>query len=543
MSIKLTTKDFIAKANNVHNGKYDYSKVNYINMRTKVCIICLEHGEFWQTPHDHLNGRGCPKCKGKKISCNKIYTKDTFISKAKLVHGDKYDYSKVNYINSNTKVCIICSEHGEFWQEPKNHLQGQGCPMCAKLGNTLDFIKKSKSIYGDKYDYSKVKYVDYISPLTLICNTCGNEFSQTPQKHFVGHGCPYCNGGMRQTLDWFLDRAKMVHGDKYDYSKVEYVNTKTKVKIICPDHGEFEQRVENHINGMGCPKCGHHISKWEQEVFDYIQSINPNAIQSERTILNGKEIDIFLPDYNIGIECDGLLFHSEKYKEKKYHINKTELCESKGVRLIHIFEDEWENKRTILKSMFLNMFHKTSNRIFARKCIIKNVPTHDKTLFLDNNHVQGRSNSSVNLGLYYNDELVALMTFGKPRINMGGDTSDGSWELVRFCNKLNTNVIGGASKLFKAFIKQYSPKKVVSYSDKRWATGNMYDKLGFTHSHDSAPNYFYIIGKERKNRFNFRKSILLKDGYDANKTEHEIMLERGIYRIYDCGTKVWIWSN
>ena len=540
---KYTLKSFIEKARETHNDKYNYSKVNYVNIKTKICIICPKHGEFWQTPHDHLCGQGCPKCGNEKIAKIKQYTTEDFIQKAKEVHGDMYDYSKVNYINPLTKVCIVCPEHGEFWQKPANHLHGQGCPKCGRLGTTEAFIKRSKSVYGDKYDYSKTKYFTYIKPLLLKCNKCGHEFWQTPQKHFYGHGCPYCNGGMQYTTEDFIQKAKEVHGDRYDYSKTKYENNKTPVNIICPKHGEFWQLPYNHLSGAGCPKCGHHISAWEEEVANYLKSIGINVIQSDKNILDGKEIDILLPDYGIGIECDGLNFHSEKYKDKNYHLLKTEECAKKGIRLIHIFEDEWLNKRLIIESMINNMLKINKLKIYARKCEIRDVSTKDKTKFLDENHIQGRSNSTVNLGLYYNDELVSLMTFGKPRINMGGDKSEGSWELVRFCNKLNINVIGGASKLFIKFIKDYSPKKIISYSDKRWATGNMYKILGFVNIHDSDPNYFYVIDNERKNRFNFRKSVLIKEGYDPNKTEHEIMLNRNIYRIYDCGCKVWEWKS
>ena len=165
----------------------------------------------------------------------------------------------------------------------------------------------------------------------------------------------------------------------------------------------------------------------------------------------------------------------------------------------------------------------------------------DAREFLDKNHIQGYANSNENYGLFYNNELVSLMTFGKPRINLGGKKGDGNYELVRFCNKINTNVIGGASKLFKHFIKEYNPNEVVSYSDKRWSIGNLYEVLGFKHSHDSKPNYFYVDNFVRMNRFGFRKSMLVNEGFSKDKSEHEIMLERGIYRIYDCGTMVFKW--
>ena len=189
------------------------------------------------------------------------------------------------------------------------------------------------------------------------------------------------------------------------------------------------------------------------------------------------------------------------------------------------------------------MFGLNEVKIYARKSEIRNVSSSDARKFLNESHIQGFSNGKYAYGLYYNDELVSIMTFGERRINMGGKKIEGFYELVRFCNKLNTNVIGGASKLFKRFINDFNPNEIISYSDKRWSTGQLYDILGFKHDHDSRPNYFYVVGDKRENRFKYRKDRLLKEGFDSDKTEHEIMANRGIYRIYDCGCRAHIWKN
>ena len=254
-SIKLTTEEFIAKAREVHGNKYDYSKVEYKNTNTKVCIICKEHGEFWQTANSHLSGHGCPNCTG-----NIKKTSKEFIARAHEVHGDKYDYSKVEYKNNSTKVCIICEEHGEFWQLPNNHIKGQGCPKCiGKNLTTEDFIAKAREIHGDKYDYSKSEYINSQTKVCIICPEHG-EFYQIPPSHLQGSGCPECAKIERQkqqtmTTEDFIAKAREVHGDKYDYSKVEYINAKTKVCIICLKHGEFWQTPNSHLRGKGCLKC------------------------------------------------------------------------------------------------------------------------------------------------------------------------------------------------------------------------------------------------------------------------------------------------
>ena len=394
------------------------------------------------------------------------------------------------YKNDREKYPIICPEHGVFYKTINNHIKGkQGCPKCGRIVAT-----------------SKARFT---------------------------------------TEEW-VSIAKEIHGDKYDYSKVEYINGNTKVCIICPKHGEFWQDPSNHIHlKEGCPKCGNIISDPEKEIVKYLQSIlkeNISIKENVKNIINNGEIDILIPEYNIGIEFDGLYWHSEIYRNKYYHLNKTLECEKKGIRLIHVFEDEWIYKQDIIKSMFNNIFGITKNKIYGRKCNIKEVTSHDASIFLEKNHLQGKCGSSVKLGLYYNNELVSLMTFGKSRHFIGNGKPQ--WELLRFCNKLNTNVIGGASKLLNYFINQYQPQEIVSYADRRWSQGSLYKTLGFSKYNESKPNYYYIINRKREYRFNLRKSILIKKyGCPKNVSEHKFCLSQKWYRIYDCGCLCYIWKN
>ena len=284
---KLTTEEFIKKAKEIHGDKYDYSKVEYKNLSTKVCIICPEHGEFWQSPGSHLTGRGCMKCK----KPNSGMTTKEIIQKAKEVHGNKYDYSKVECKTLNTKVCIICPEHGEFWQSPVNHIyRNQNCPECSKKLNGIkrkiltndSFIQKAKEIHGDKYDYSKVECDKVTTKVCIICPEHG-EFWQAANVHLRGAGCPYCAKNVKLTLNEFIQKAKEVHGNKYDYSKVEYKDYHTKVCIICPEHGEFWEYPSNHINGRICPKCNIKLK---------------NNVKKEKFIQKAKEIHGDKYDYS-----------------------------------------------------------------------------------------------------------------------------------------------------------------------------------------------------------------------------------------------------
>lgn len=541
---------FIEKAKNRHGDKYDYSKVEYINSTTKVCIICKEHGEFWQTPQGHVRGQGCPKCANIKRGDTFRSDGDTFIKRATVLHDGKYIYDKDSYINAMTKVPILCLKHGTFWMAPMNHLLGQGCPKCSGRGlNTEEIIELFKKKHGDSYDYSKVVFTKMHEKVCIICKEHG-EFWQTPSKHLLGQGCPKCSDikkakGKALTTNDFIEKSSKIHNNKYVYDKTEYKGTYESLTITCPIHGDFTQRANDHLNGHGCPICGNNMSLAEKEIEDYVKSFGIKTETKVRGILsNNKEIDILIPELNIGIEYDGLKWHSDEFKDKNYHLNKTEECKKLGIRLVHIFEDEWMNKKEIIKSIIRNIIGKTENKIYARKCIIQNVNDNEKKEFLEKNHIQGNVNSQINLGLYHDGELVSLMCIGKPRINLGRKTSlEDEYELLRFCNKLNTNIVGGASKLFKYFITNYNPTLTTSYCDYRWSIGNMYKALGFTLSHHSQPNYYYIIGNNRKNRFKYRKSELIKEGFDPEKSEKEIMEERGIHRIYDCGSLVYIWKN
>ena len=292
MPKKKTREEFIQDARDTHGDKYDYSKVEYMNNHTKVCIICPEHdhGEFWQTPKDHIKGQGCKKCANKtKSKCFRSF-KEEFIAKAREVHSDKYDYSKVDYVNAKTKVCIICPEHdyGEFWQTPNNHLNDHGCPKCMH--------DKTREIFTS-------------------------------------------------TKEEFIKKAIEIHKDKYDYTKVDYVNCDTKVCIICPehDHGEFWQTPNVHLSGCGCPMCN--LSHLERSVMNYLDNIGFTYEYQKRFKWLGKQsLDFYLPDYKVGIECQGLQHFEEiDYFGGKEGLNKCKKrdklkfkkCQKNGIKVLY----------------------------------------------------------------------------------------------------------------------------------------------------------------------------------------------------------------
>jgi hypothetical protein len=543
--VKKTTAEFIAQCSLKHNDKYDYSLVEYNGVGNKISIMCPEHGIFEKIARDHTNGQGCPSCsKIEKYSSYKLPIKDlinSFVTK----HGDKYDYSLVDYVNLKIKIKIICPIHGEFEQRPSVHLRGEGCKKCY-FKNKIDslnlgdvFILNANTKFNFNYDYSLVNYQKHNIVVDIICPKHG-VFSQRPDVHLRGVGCIYCHKENKLISDkiTFINESKKLNNDIYDYSLVEYINATEKVKIICSEHGEFEQTPNNHLSKKNkCPKCALKYNLSQESVDTFLKTLNIETELNNRVILNGKELDIYIPSHKIAIEYNGLYWHSEEYISSNYHLIKTIECEKQGIQLIHLFEDEWLHKQDIVKSRLMNLLGLTSDKIYGRKTEVKEVSSKDSKEFLITNHIQGSVNSKIKLGLYHDNELVSLMTFGGLRKSMGVVGIDNQYELLRFCNKLNTSVIGGADKLLKHFVKIYNPIEIISYADRRWSQGGLYEKLGFTFTHDSKPNYWYVIGSNREYRFKYRKDVLVREGYDQSKTEHQIMLDRGINRIYDCGNK------
>jgi hypothetical protein len=281
---------------------------------------------------------------------------------------------------------------------------------------------------------------------------------------------------------------------------------------------------------LNCNPRSNGKSKMEEDLYDFIsENYSGDIIRSDKNLLGGREIDIYLPEMKLAFEFNGLYWHSEEYKDKFYHKSKSDDCESVGIELIHIWEDDWLYKNEIIKSIILNKLLK-SKRIFARKCTIDFVSDSEYKTFLEKNHLKGFIGSKIKIGLYYLGDLVCLISL-KPLKNK-------NWELLRFCNKTGVSVVGGASKLLSFFMKNYECLSFISYSDNSFGISKLY-KLGFKVISELNPNYHWVINGIRSNKFNFRKDKLVSQGFDSNKTEVEIMNERGFYRIFDSGSKKW----
>jgi hypothetical protein len=348
-----------------------------------------------------------------------------------------------------------------------------------------------------------------------------------------------------------VDRLSDTH--EFLFSVEEYHGLEGMYKFKCK---KCNTKFEDHMDGNGHPRClicnpfiaGFSLD--EVELCDYVKLLvgDSNVVENDRSILGGLELDIYVPSKMVAIEYNGLYWHSEHsgQKPKRYHKNKTELCESKGIRLIHIFEDEWQQKKNIVKSKIKHILQDNLKEvaIYARKCIIK--PIDDCKELMMNNHIQGNCPAAIKLGAFYNDELVAAMTLGNRRVAMGKKTSAvGEYELLRFAT--TKRVVGIASKLMSYFIKTYNPNKITTYADRRWSVGKLYENIGFTLVSKTEPNYYYFkVGETRRwHRFNFRKDQLPKrlSKFDINLTEWENCKADGYDRIWDSGNIKYEWNK
>lgn len=357
---RLTKSDFIYRAQSVHGKRYGYEHVNYQGNSVNVIIECPDHGPFPQQPLHHMAGHGCIKCASEKRPQNQSDTRDAFIEKATAVHGDRYDYGLVEYVNSSTKVIIQCPDHGPFEQLPAGHLTGFGCYDCGRVisGETQrlskdEFIDRSRVVHDGKYGYDLVNFVDTKTKVVIICLDHG-PFEQEPSAHMTGQGCNKCGEDKKRLSKAdFIKRSKEIHFDQYDYKQVKYENSYTHVEIYCPKHGPFSQPPASHLKGHGCPDC--QASRGELTIAAILDRLGTECIRQwthpqcrDKGLL---KFDFYLPNINLLIEYDGIQhfkpinFTGRKIeKELLEEFNaiqrrdeiKTAFAQSNGIELLRI---------------------------------------------------------------------------------------------------------------------------------------------------------------------------------------------------------------
>jgi len=482
---KTSFENFEKIGNEIHNYKYDYSGEGYDSLLSHVNIKCPIHGWFKAQAAHHVrkhNATGCKKCSFEEVSRRLTKPFSYFISKTKMKHGDKFNYIEQSYTGMSGDIEFICPKHGKQKQAVSSHLRGYGCSYCGQE-KTVESIKRNEnSILGEL----KALRPNFIFPLNI-----------------------------------------------------DYENRQQKITIECSNGHQFERTIGAQLSlNYNCPFCSNKINKPMQEIAGII---------NEATIFNAKpfnnsaqEIDIYYPEHKIGIEYHGLIFHAEglnspfQKKHKNYHLDKLILANQNGIKLIQIFEDEWAYKRDIVINKLLYVFNKhKGKRIGARECEVREISNMQASLFLNKYHIQGQDIASINLGSYYGDILVGVMTFKKNK---------DSWKLNRYSTNFDYIVAGLGSKMLKHFIKIHKPIRIETFADKRCtlSNDNLYTKIGFAKEYDTKPNYFYFLPSERirHSREKFMKHKILKkfpQYKERGLTEKEMMVDLGHDRIWDCG--------
>ena len=357
MSNKLTFQEQLTKFNKIHNNFFTYDDSSYVNTTTKMKIICPIHGDFLQTPTQHKRGTGCPKCRYIKNSKRQTLTFKEQLPKFNKIHNNKYTYDESTYVNTTTKMRIICPVHGEFWQLPEIHKRGSGCPQCAifKPKRTKDInelITEFNIIHNNKYKYDLTTYINTATKMRIICPKHG-EFWQTPNNHKNNHGCKLCaieERAKNHTMKFndFIKYSNKIHNNKYIYKKSSYKNATSKVSIICPIHGEFSQLAINHYGGQGCPKCNR--SQGELKIINTLHKYNIKFIEEKKfkdcRYKKCLPFDFYLPELNVCIEYDGVQHYEfleyfyktieEFYLRQLLDKIKNNYCFVKKIKLIRI---------------------------------------------------------------------------------------------------------------------------------------------------------------------------------------------------------------
>lgn len=607
--IEAKINDFKQRAAAIHSSFYSYDNVEYKNSDTKVSITCPIHGDFSQTPHDHLSGHGCPKCKSDKAKLSL----EEFISRARSCHSIDYDYSFVRIDNYDTPIKIICPIHGEFEQTPRDHLSGSDCPKCSR--------EKMYRVYAEDVNRNlkntNVKMIDSSASnmseeSNFLCSKHG-EFRTTIRRALSSEssGCKECKKeNVSVSFGQFVERSKLIHGNKYIYIEEDFYLNKS-INVICHVHGEFKTYKYNHLNGSDCPKCsaistglksrltqeefidrassfnpllkfeygcytknseeavftcsihgkqrrkaqdilqGHGCrtcltNRPEQEILNEIRSVYQGEViaHSRPKFMNGMELDFYIPKKNLAIEFNGTVFHHSskntilngvKPKPYNYHYNKWLLCNENGINLISIHDFYWADdlKNKIIRSK-IRHYLGCDRKVYARKCVIKEVSNKVAAEFYSSTHIEGPGfpyRNSKSFGLFLEDELLMCVTIGEFY-----NQSKKCFELKvsRISTQLDITVTGGLTKLLGYLKNTYGEFKyqfTLGYGGSTSKVFN-YDYIG--------PRYFWVNPKTLSyfSRNQCQKHMLEKSFGEKllpDDTESTYMERLGYVKVFDCG--------
>ena len=483
-------------------------------------------------------------------------SREDFVRRAMLKHGDRYDYSEVEYTNSKSKVRIRCRKHGVILQSPSNHLR-HGCQLCGLREahstwalDTERFIAKAKLVHPDSgYDYSAASYLGGMDKVKIVCPRHG-AFQQRANNHLAGIGCPRCGRDKARIVllknsDDFISKAVSIHAGRYWYGHVKYEGAFKLIEISCPVHGSFWQTPDAHVNSKaGCPSCSHRHSVPQREVEAYLEGLGVQYEPNEHSQIPPYELDTFVPSCSLAIEFNGRYWHSldgtEPPSMRLRHLDKFLACEGRGIKLLQIDEHEWDNPvtRRVWESIISSKLGK-HKRIYARDTQFLHLSREQVGEFLQENHLQGDTPSvRWSFGLLLGGKVVGAVAFSRHQKT--------SLDLTRLCFALGTTVVGGAQKLFANSLPLLPRQPIVTFSDNRYSSGRVYPILGFRHDKDLPPSYQWYFHGRVWNKRMFRRSRLpgaLGAEFDPSETEHQNMYRNGARCLYDAGYRRWMFNN
>lgn len=572
MKCLICNKDFkqIDKhLNGRHNMSYEYYYFNYLKGHINKCKICGKNAVFVRNLYKDYCSKKCmytliqkkvkeTNIKRYGVACS-LNTKES-MAKKKNTWLKKYGVdnpSKVNTIKEQKKK--TCMEH--YGVDSLLRLK-----FVRDLGKDLAYSEESKEKKRNtcikKYGVShhlknneilKKQQDTNIKKYDNTCSLHGEKVKEKVKNTWLekyGVDNPSKNLDIINKLRNKATEREAINRKKIMIPKLKelliknnlillntYIGAKKDINVKCMTCNKLFKTTYHKLycNGGKCSVCyKFNSSNDERDLCEFIESLGFVIERNNRKIIKPKELDIYIPDKKLAIEYNGLYWHSEqKNSDKNYHLKKLNECKSKGITLIQIFEDEWIFRNDIVKNTLKHILNVNINkRLHARKCIIKLINNDTKNLFLDKYHIQGQDISSIRLGAFYENELVAVMTFSKGSISKGSSLLEGNWELSRFCINYNYRIPGIASKFLSFFKNNYKWKEIYSYADMRWGTGNVYKILGFNQEHINRPNYWYIKDRLRIHRYRLRK----KELEPKDIPEWLLRLNEGYSRIWDCGT-------
>lgn len=553
MGAKLDNAGFLLKAKGVHGERYLYDQTVYKSYRSKITVGCKVHGYFVTRAGQHLKGVNCQKCVAAAAGLkNRVGGSGLLDRLNSRSPWDTYTYTGINQGLKNTdKLSCSCPLHGEFSTRLADLLKDSICPTCAwekTLTPPSEWLARFRKVHGDRYDYPNLGFGNTSSKINITCKDHGS-FLKSRGQHVAGSGCQKCWAGLRGEshripFPEFLDRSAIAHGNTYSYVTSTYSKITEKIDIVCKKHEVFSQLCTDHTAGAGCPKCASTgPSAGQVEVEAFVKSLGVETTANFRYGKTHKrEIDVFVPSRSFGVEYHGVYFHSSKFTSSSSHKRKFQDLLALGLNVLHVFSDEWEYKRPQVEQVIRSRLGLLQS-VGARKCLMSQVSVSEARSFYNLYHIQGAPIGGVHLGLSFQGSLVAVMTFSQSFSARGLKTSPGVWELSRFASGA-FRVVGGASKLLKGLVSLTGAVRLVSYSDNRFFSGNLYTVLGFTKTKQLQPSYTYIKpghGK-RLNKSRFQKKYLPKllgRPLNVGETEKEACASLGIHQVYDCGLVRW----